>query len=70
MGTAHKTTMDRPPVGLTLPLEEPVPPADCEPCATRVRQRSVARKEGDWSRMSDMNVLIRRHHPPRRKQRR
>ncbi|MGW0705805.1 hypothetical protein ACWD4G_07530 [Streptomyces sp. NPDC002643] len=67
--TSRPTTMDPPPL-LGLPPEEPKPPADCEPCAARVRERSEARSEGDWSQVSDMNVLIRRHHPPRRKRRR
>lgn len=67
---ARQTTMDSPPVGLTLPLEEPVPPADCEPCARLVKQRAEARGRGDMSRVSDFNVEIRNHHPVRRKRRR
>ncbi|MEI5523600.1 hypothetical protein WB401_20050 [Streptomyces brasiliscabiei] len=59
------TTMDGPPIGPALPREEPVPPADCEACGKLVGQRAKAKAEGDWSRVSDCNVLIRTHHPPR-----
>ncbi|MDX2692972.1 hypothetical protein [Streptomyces ipomoeae] len=68
--TSRITTMEPPPL-LGLPPEEPVPPADCEPCARLVELRAAARAKDDGSRVSDMNVLIRRHHPqPRRKRRR
>lgn len=62
--------MDPPPL-LGLPLDEPVPPADCDVCAALVRQRAEARARGDLSRVSDHNVEIRNHHhrPPRRKRR-
>jgi hypothetical protein len=61
--------MDPPPF-LTLPSEEPVPPADCERCANLAEQRAAARAADDGSRVSDFNVLIRAHHPARRKARR
>lgn len=65
------TTMDDPPVGLTLPLEWPTPPAGCGVCAALVEQRSEARARDDLSRVSDFNVEIRAHHPaPRRQKRR
>lgn len=62
--------MDPPPFGLTLPPEEPVPPADCGVCAALVKQRAEARARDDLSRVSDLNVEIRAHHVPRRKRRR
>ncbi|MEH0428862.1 hypothetical protein QBB34_21505 [Streptomyces stelliscabiei] len=65
----RQTTMDPPPL-LGLPSEEPVPPADCGVCAALVKERSAARARDDLSRVSDLNVEIRAHHAPRRKQRR
>nr|WP_149830333.1 hypothetical protein [Streptomyces tailanensis] len=62
--------MDRPPIGLALPLEEPEPVPGCDECAMLARQRVEARRTGDLSRVSDCNVLMRAHHPPRRKRRR
>ena len=59
--------MDPPPL-LGLPLDEPVPPADCGVCAALVKQRAEARARDDGSRVSDLNVEIRAHHEPRRKQ--
>ncbi|MFF5361024.1 hypothetical protein ACFY4I_16775 [Streptomyces scabiei] len=66
---ARRTTMDPPPF-LGLPREEPVPPADGERCARLAEQRAAARAENDRSRVTDFNVLIRAHHPQRRKARR
>lgn len=68
-GLGVRTTMDDPPIGLTLPLPEPSTPTDCEVCASLVRQRTEARARGDMSRVSDFNVEIRNHHQPRRKRR-
>ncbi|WP_215456695.1 hypothetical protein [Streptomyces sp. ATCC 21386] len=65
----QQTTMDPPPL-LALPREDPVPPADCERCAKLAEQRAAARAADDGSRVSDCNVLIRAHHPARRKARR
>lgn len=65
----RQTTMDPPPY-LGLPREEPVPLADCERCARLAEQRTAARAADDGSRVSDCNVLIRAHHPARRKTRR
>lgn len=67
--TSRQTTMD-PPVTLELPPEDPAPPTNCARCARLVQERADARADGDLSRVSDMNVTIRAHHPPRRKQRR
>ncbi|MBZ3900622.1 hypothetical protein J8M51_02940 [Streptomyces scabiei] len=61
-------TMDPPPF-LGLPPAEPQPTADCRVCADWARQRGEARARDDFSRVSDFNVLIRGHHPPRRKRR-
>ncbi|MDX2946830.1 hypothetical protein PV383_38525 [Streptomyces caniscabiei] len=58
------------PVTLGLPLEDPVPPADCGVCAALVVQRSEARARDDRSRASDLNIEIRNHHQPRQKRRR
>lgn len=55
--------MDSPPF-LGFPLPDPEPPADCQVCGDWARQRAEARAEGDKSRVSDMNVLMRRHCPP------
>lgn len=49
---------------LGLPLPDPEPPSDCQVCGDWARQRATARAEGDKSRVSDMNVLMRRHCPP------
>ncbi|QFR02521.1 hypothetical protein F9278_13060 [Streptomyces phaeolivaceus] len=64
--------MPEPPIVLGLPGEEPKPPDDCQRCARLAAQRAAAKAGGDWSRVSDCNVLIRAHHPrpPRRKRRR
>ena len=67
--TTQPTTMD-PPITLALPLEEPVPPADCGVCAALVVQRSEARARDDLSKVSDLNIEIRNHHQPRAKRRR
>ncbi|MFE6841155.1 hypothetical protein [Streptomyces sp. NPDC057686] len=41
----------------------PVPPDSCAECAAHVLARFRAYVERDRSRVSDMNVLITRHHP-------
>ena len=40
---------------------EPVPEADCETCATLAERRTRARAVGDGSRVSDLNVRMRKH---------
>ncbi|GHH81070.1 hypothetical protein GCM10017771_01960 [Streptomyces capitiformicae] len=59
-----------PPVSLGLPLDEPTPPDDCGVCTALANERTEARARGDLSRVSDLNVEIRNHHPARRKRRR
>ena len=46
-----------------FPARWPVPPSSCETCRGRAVTRKQARAAGDMSLVSDMNVLIRRHHP-------
>ncbi|MFE5772603.1 hypothetical protein ACFYXV_02270 [Streptomyces sp. NPDC002181] len=41
----------------------PVPPDSCAECAALVAARFQAHVDRDRSRVSDMNVLIMRHHP-------
>ncbi|MDX3583018.1 hypothetical protein [Streptomyces europaeiscabiei] len=65
----QQTTVDRP-ITLGLPLDDPTPPADCGVCAALAVQRAEARADGDLSRVSDLNVEIRNHHPARPKRRR
>lgn len=62
----NDTTMDDPPIGLTLPLERPTPPAGCGVCEALVGQRAEARARDDLSRVSDINIEIRNHHGRRR----
>jgi hypothetical protein len=66
----RRQSIQEPPITLGLPLEEPVPPADCGVCAALVVQRSEARARDDLSKVSDLNVEIRNHHQPHRKGRR
>ncbi|MFK0042905.1 hypothetical protein ACIQU4_02175 [Streptomyces sp. NPDC090741] len=47
----------------------PVPPDSCAECAAHVLARFQAQVERDRSRVSDMNVLIMRHHPELRARR-
>jgi hypothetical protein len=59
-----KTTMD-PPLTLGLPLGPPSPVAGCEECARLAELRGEATGRGDFSRVSDINVMMRgRHGPP------
>ncbi|WTI67747.1 hypothetical protein OG397_17385 [Streptomyces sp. NBC_00728] len=49
---------------VTLPLRlapEPEPTSGCDVCAALGRQRENARTAGDFSKVSDINVEIRRH---------
>lgn len=59
-----RTDMD-PPITLGLPLDEPVPPPDCDVCEALARRRAEATQAGDLSRVSDCNVEIRNHHSVR-----
>jgi hypothetical protein len=67
---SRQQSIQEPPVTLGLPLDEPVPPADCGVCAALVVQRSEARARDDRSKVSDLNIEIRNHHQPRQKRRR
>ena len=40
---------------------EPVPEADCETCAELAGRRTRARAVGNGSRVSDLNVRMRKH---------
>lgn len=44
-----------------FPLRPPAPAPGCVVCADLVRERAVARAEGDHSRVSDCNVRMRGH---------
>ncbi len=46
---------------LGVPMAEPDPVPNCARCHYWDRQRSAARAGGDWTRVSDCNVHIRRH---------
>ncbi|MFE2046794.1 hypothetical protein ACFXAZ_38945 [Streptomyces sp. NPDC059477] len=49
---------------MSFPLPPPQAPLGCAQCANWARTRQQAQAAGDLSRVIDMNVLIRRHHPP------
>ncbi|WP_175410543.1 hypothetical protein [Streptomyces sp. TRM64462] len=50
------------PVELPLPHElEPSPVEGCAACSWLVDVRTLARAQGDMSKVSDYNVLLRRH---------
>ncbi|MCT9009505.1 hypothetical protein N4G66_32490 [Streptomyces rhizosphaerihabitans] len=52
----------RHPTGPVEPLDkEPEPTTGCDVCLALDSQRTEARKRGDLSRVSDMNVEIRRN---------
>ncbi|MEU2583158.1 hypothetical protein ABZ612_09385 [Streptomyces avermitilis] len=56
-----QTTQEEP---VTLPLvlaAEPVPTSGCDVCLALGRQREIARTAGDLSKVSDINVEIKRH---------
>lgn len=50
------------PVHLSIPALEPVPVQGCKICAALGRQRADARRAGNPSKVTDINVEIRRHH--------
>ena len=53
-----KTMEPAPALGAPLPDAEPAP--DCKDCQAWARQRARARAGGDFTQVSDCNVLIRR----------
>jgi hypothetical protein len=54
-----RKTMDEP-VALGVPLPDATPAPGCTRCQKWARDRSAARTAGDWTRVSDCNILIRR----------
>ncbi|GHA14728.1 hypothetical protein ACFOOM_10945 [Streptomyces echinoruber] len=58
------TTMSPEP-RLGFPLQAPKPQPGCARCADLARQRAEAQTVGDYSRVSDCNVRMRRHHQSR-----
>lgn len=60
------TTTLSPPVDLPLPAVWPKPRPRCGVCGALARQRAEAAKAGDYSKVSDCNVEIRRHASPHR----
>ncbi len=50
-----------PPPAVHPPLDPPRPVLGCAQCAALVQQRAEARAAGDFSRVSDCHVLMRRH---------
>ncbi|PWI08314.1 hypothetical protein DIZ27_23020 [Streptomyces sp. NWU339] len=57
--TEPLNTMGDPPL-LGMPLPDPAPAPGCTSCRRWARQRETARSAGDWTRVSDCNVRIRR----------
>ncbi|PWJ07906.1 hypothetical protein DKG34_10900 [Streptomyces sp. NWU49] len=57
--TKRVKTMEAAPV-LGLPLPDPEPAPGCKNCQGWARRRETARAAGNWTRVSDFNVLIRR----------
>ncbi|SER83581.1 hypothetical protein SAMN04487983_102349 [Streptomyces sp. yr375] len=55
-----KTTMSGP-MHLGLPNAEPVPMEGCGGCAALAERRRAARRGGDLSTVSDLNVRMRAH---------
>ena len=48
-------------VQLGLPESEPVPVEGCDVCGALARERETARRDGDLSKVSDLNVEMRNH---------
>lgn len=44
-----------------FPIPDATPSAGCGRCAELAEKRTAAREAGDYSAVSDANVLIRRH---------
>jgi hypothetical protein len=49
------------PVHLGLPEADPAPVEGCDVCAVLARDREEARRDGDLSKVSDLNVEMRSH---------
>jgi hypothetical protein len=49
------------PVHLALPSQEPDPVGSCRECLGIVVTRTNARSVGDYSKVSDANVVLRTH---------
>jgi len=51
---------------LAMPPAPPVPVPGCAACEDIARRRARAQADGDYSRVSDCNIRMRRHHhqPP------
>lgn len=58
--TNNRTTVSGP-YRLGLPDPEPQPTEGCPECADLSQQRAAARRDGDLSRVSDLNVTMRTH---------
>jgi hypothetical protein len=58
--TTPKTTITGP-VHLTAPEQEPVPVPGCRECLGFAVTRTNARSVGDYSKVSDANVVLRTH---------
>ncbi|MGW2527051.1 hypothetical protein ACWC10_08335 [Streptomyces sp. NPDC001595] len=54
--------MDPMTVHVGLPLEEPKPSPGCGVCQALARQRGEAARNGNHSRVTDLNVEMRDHH--------
>ncbi|MYU52157.1 MULTISPECIES: hypothetical protein [Streptomyces] len=46
---------------VTPPMTDPEPVPHCDVCGALAEQRSSARRAHDMSRVSDLNIEIRRH---------
>ena len=57
-----------PPVHLGVPGPWPAPRPDCDVCGALAQQREHARRRGDLSKVTDLNIEMRAH--PHRKGRR
>ncbi len=49
------------PYRLGLPDPEPAPVDGCDECGGFAKDRGTARRDGDLSKVSDLNVLMRAH---------
>ena len=58
MTTPRDTMQPAPVLGEPLPTPDPAP--DCARCEETAARRAAAREAGDWARVSDCNVEIRR----------
>ncbi|MEU9406206.1 hypothetical protein AB0E08_10935 [Streptomyces sp. NPDC048281] len=55
------------PLDLPLPEAWPKPHPRCRACAQLAKERLEAQAEGDYSKVSDANVELRRHASPHRR---